>query len=181
MTDKNVEVNQDEVANETQPNEVKPTESEQTISKTRFDKLATDHANLKKQLRAGMSDAERLQAERDELAEQLRIANLDKQKESLSFSLTAKGLTEEDAKKHAELLIDGDYSTAINGIIGAKDARITELQKEVDKLRLQTVTKPSGATSEEGVITKEKYRSMTIDQKIALKHSDPALYEQLAK
>lgn len=148
------------------------------ISKTRFDEVASEAANYKKQLRASMSEAEAkaaeeaekmaaIVAERDQLREKMAIAESSKK-------LLAIGYDEKLATEVATALYKGDAEAVI-----AAQAKFVDAQKKsaVADYVKGTPTPPAGNT--EKVVTKTEFRNMSLDEQNKLYETNPALYKEL--
>lgn len=148
------------------------------IEKSVFDKLSSDYAALKKTLKERETDDEKFareQAEKDD-----RIAELERNqnKSILEKGFMKSGITDKDAEKISEAILSGDMNKISTEISRVFTDSTTNLQKEIDALKLTQIDKPGGS-NEDKQVTLEEYSKMTIDEKIALKNSDPDLFKEL--
>jgi hypothetical protein len=149
------------------------------ISKDHFDKVASEAADYKKQLRAKMSEAEAKEkdeaekyaaivAERDQLREEKAIAENAK-------GLIAIGYDEGLATEVAKALYNGDAATVIKA-----QAKFVEAQKKVaisDAVKGTPVPPASGAS--DTVMTKEAFRKMTPAERYEYSQKNPEEYKNI--
>lgn len=155
-----------------------PTPPEETVSKAMYDSLATKYAQAKKDLKAKQTDEEKaLEAQRlkDEELEELRA---EKKKSTIINGLLKQGIADEDSSSIAEAILDGDVDKITKAITNMHKNATTDFQKQIDELKVTSIDTPNGSTQ-----TKEKtvedYSKMTLDERIALKNSNPDLFKTL--
>ena len=149
------------------------------VSKELFDKSASEIANYKKQLRANMSeaeqkalaDAEEKKALKDEL-EQLRA---EKTIAENSKGLVAIGYDEKTANEVATAFMNGDFNTVIQA-----QAKFVDAQKKavIANAVKDTPTPPNGNENDE-VMTKEKLKSMTPNERFEFSQKHPDEYKKI--
>ena len=149
------------------------------ISKDHFDKVASEAADYKKQLRAKMSEAEA--KEKDEAEKYAAIvAERDQLKEEKAIAENAKGLIaigydESLATEVAKALYNGDAATVIKA-----QAKFVETQKKVaisDAVK-GTPVPPASGTSDT-VMTKEAFRKMTPAERFEFSQKNPEEYKNI--
>lgn len=149
------------------------------ISKDHFDKVASEAADYKKQLRAKMSEAEA--KEKDEAEKYAAIvAERDQLKEEKAIAENAKGLIaigydESLATEVAKALYNGDAATVIKA-----QAKFVEAQKKVaisDAVKGTPVPPASGAS--DTAMTKEAFRKMTPAERYEYSQKNPEEYKNI--
>lgn len=99
-------------AQKTDPAPAAPKTSEKTIAKSQFDKLASELAAAKKQLRAKMSEDEQKeldrQQEQENMKQELEALRKEKTLSSHKASLLSLGYDEQLASDTADALVEGD-------------------------------------------------------------------------
>ena len=149
------------------------------ISKDHFDKVASEAADYKKQLRAKMSEAEA--KEKDEAEKYAAIvAERDQLKEEKAIAENAKGLIaigydESFATEVAKALYNGDAATVIKA-----QAKFVEAQKKVaiSEAVKGTPVPPASGTSDT-VITKEALRKMSPAERFEFSQKNPEEYKNI--
>lgn len=153
-------------------------EEEKTISKKKYDKLASELAVLKKELRNKNTDEEnaRLDAE----AKEEKIKELEKEvtKNKVAASLSKSGFDEKEIDEIVEAITENDTDALIVAVASSRKNVVDKLQKEIDTLKLSNVDTPNGGSVGKNGDYKD-YKNMTIDEKIALKNSNPEMFKQL--
>lgn len=156
--------------------------AEETISKAVYDKkvneLNTKLKDANQKLQDRLTEDEKRAEEQKKKDKELEELRDYKRASTIREGLLAQGMSKESADKITESIIKGDVNE-ISNVIGTEfKASTSTLQKEIDTLKLTGVEKPAGGSSNDE-ITAEQFRKMTIDQKIALKNSNPDLYKSL--
>ena len=151
------------------------------ISKEHFDRVASEAANYKKQLRANMTEAEqKAAAEAEKYAEV--VAERDKLKAEKAIAENAKGLVaigydDALATEVATALHNGDSVTVIKAM-----GKFVESQKKAvlaDAVK-DTPTPPVG--NEGGkTLTKTEFSKMSLDEQMEVYKNTPDLYNELTK
>lgn len=150
------------------------------ISKKRFDEVASEAANYKKQLRASMSEAEAkaaeeaekyaaIVAERDLLKEEKTIAESTKK-------LMAIGYDDKLATEVATALYKGDTEAVI-----AAQAKFVDVQKKsaVADYVKGTPTPPASGSNEGVGMTKEALRKMSPMERLEFSQKNPEEYRRI--
>ena len=147
--------------------------------KKRFDEVASEAANYKKQLRANMSEAEqKAAADAEELA---RVLEENKQlKSEKAIAENAKGLVaigydESLATEVATALYHGDSDTVIRAQAKFVDAQKKAVIAEAVKNTPVPPTSGSGGVE----MTKEQLRKMTPIQRFEFSQKHPDVYKQI--
>lgn len=149
------------------------------ISKKRFDEVASEAANFKKQLRASMSEAEqkaaaeaeekeKLLSERDELNEKLKIIETSKQYMALGYD-------EENATRAATALLKGDISAVLKSHADFVDEQKKNVLAEAMK---NNAVPPAGNTSSP-TVTLENLRKMSMSDRLKFSKDNPEEYNRL--
>ena len=151
------------------------------ISKKRFDEVASEAANYKKQLRASMSEAEAkaaekaeefaaIVAERDQLKEKMAIAESSKR-------LIAIGYDDKLATEVATALYKGDAEAVI-----AAQAKFVDAQKKsVIADAVKNTPKPPVDNNGGKTLTKAEFSKMTLAEQLEVYNKTPELYNELTK
>lgn len=155
---------------------------EETVSKALFDKKTKELAELKRQLKAKQTDEEKaleIQKEKDTELEELRTF---KQRSTLENSLLTNGIDKDEVKNLADTILSGDVEKIGKVIGGVFSKGNKALQTEIEELKMTGIDKPSGSDGDgDKEITLEDFKKMTIDERIALKNSNPELFKQFKK
>ncbi len=149
------------------------------VSKELYDKAASDTANYKKQLRASMSeaeqkalaDAEEKKALKDEL-EQLRA---EKTIAENSKGLVAIGYDEKTANEVATAFMNGDF----NSVIQAQAKFVDAQKKSVIASAVKDTPPPPIGNEAEVVMTKEKLKAMTPNERFEFSQKNPEEYKKI--
>lgn len=113
-------------------NLVDPSKLPESVSKAAFDKVSSDLAAAKKQLKAKMTDSEQKDAAQRAAAEELE--NLKKENATLKYkeSFLANGYDAESANKLAEAFANGDMK---------EFSKVSKAYMEAKKKEIETATK----------------------------------------
>lgn len=151
-----------------------------TVPKDQYDKLASEFAGLKKQIKAKESEEEtkaREQAEKDEkINELLQYKN----KSILEKGLMTSGIDSKSVESISEAVLSGDMAKISKAFGDVYSKGMSELKKENEALKLSQIATPDGSTSNKEV-SLEDFKKMTLDEKIMLKNSNPELFSTLKK
>ncbi len=148
--------------------------------KRRFDEVASEAANFKKQLRANMSEAEAKAA-----ADAERYANMEAELEKLkadkAIAENAKGLIsigydEALATEVATALYKGDAATVIKAQAKFVDAQKKAVLAEAVK---ETPAPPASWSANDAIMTKEKFREMTPMERFEFSQKNPEEYKKI--
>ena len=149
--------------------------------KKRFDEVASEAANYKKQLRANMSEAEAKAA-----ADAEKYANMEAELEQLkadkAIAENAKGLVaigydEKLATEVATALYNGDSETVIKA-----QAKFVDAQKKAVLADAVKGTPVPPAGNEGGkALTKAEFSKMSLAEQMAVYEKTPDLYNELTK
>ena len=161
--------------------ETTPT-SVQTEDKKLIDKYTKEISRLKNELKNRQTAEEQaLEAQKEKDDELNELRNYRRQSE-LAANLREKGIPSAEVDGIAKAILEGDVSVIAEAVGGTYTRGTDALNKEIANLRLQSTETPAGgSTSGVKNPTIEDFKSMTMDEKIALKHSNPTLYETLRK
>lgn len=148
------------------------------VSKSTFDKAASEVASYKKQLREKMTEDEMKKAqEAEERAKLLaRVEELEKEKTVNGYLNTylTMGYDEKLARASAEAMANGDMNTVFEN--QKKHAEIREKALRTELLQ-QTPQPPSGEPDKG--MTLEKFRSMTLAEKARFAQENPEIYKDI--
>lgn len=152
------------------------------IKKDRFDKVTSEVADLKKQLREKMSEAEQAEADRatkeqekDELLNKLL-------KEKTVSETTAKflgiGYDEGLAKETAEAFVSGD-----NNKVFANQQKFLEIQKKKweEKTLDKTPEPPAGGKETGGTMTRERLLKLGLNERQKFATENPSEFQKLTQ
>ncbi|MEG2603146.1 MAG: hypothetical protein RSA23_09730, partial [Carnobacterium sp.] len=111
---------------------------------------------------------------------ELQLLRDENKKTKMIAGLTKSGIDEKSIAKISDMAINADtdgLAQAINEAISLKNA---ELSKELEKLKLESTKRPNGGdNSGDKDFTKEDFKKMTLDEKMALKEKDEKKYYSL--
>jgi hypothetical protein len=155
-----------------------PTTTPETVSKAMYDKLATQYAEAKKQLKAKQTDDEKALEEQRSKDEELEELRAEKKRSTIINGLLKQGIQDEDTTKIAEAILSGDVDKITSTIANMYKNSTTDLQKQIDELKVTGIDTPSGSTQAKEK-TVEDYSKMTLDERIELKNSNPDLFKTL--
>lgn len=159
-------------------NNVITPQAESTVPKAHYDKLASELAGLKKQIKAKESEEEtkaREQAEKDEKINDLLQY---KNRSILEKGLMTSGIDSKTVEAISEAVLSGDMEKIAKVFGDAYSKSVSELKKENDALRLVQIDVPNGGTNSKET-TLEDFKKMTVDEQISLKNSNPELFATL--
>lgn len=156
--------------------------AEETVSKAMYDKAAGEIARLKKELRGKMTaeeQAKRAQEEKDEEIKELKEFKL----KSELVSGLSEAFGKDVSAKIADSYLSGDANKFAEALSKAFKDSTQALNDEISQLKLKGMDKPGAGSNggEGGTITKEQFAKMNIDERIALKISNPELFAQFMK
>ena len=147
--------------------------------KKRFDEVASEAANYKKQLRANMSEAEqKAAADAEELARVIEENKLLKSEKAIAENakgLIAIGYDESLATEVATALYNGDSDTVIKA-----QAKFVEAQKKaVLAEAVKNTPVPPAASTSGTEMTKEALRKMSPIERFEFAQKNPEQYKQI--
>ena len=150
------------------------------ISKEHFDRVASEAASYKKQLKAKMTEDEQKAAEDAEKWEAMLAENkqlkADKAISESSKKLIAMGYDEELASTVATALYDGDTETVLKA-----QAKFIEAQKKavLAEAVKETPTPPATAGNADTPVTKETLRQMSPLERFEFSQKNPEEYAKI--
>ena len=152
------------------------------IKKDTFDKTASELAQVKKDLKARMTEEEvKAQAAAEELAKYKTEADTLRREKNIANNkaqFISAGFDEALAQETAEALENGDFATVFKN-----QKTVIENVKKIAKgeAMAQTPT-PAGKADEGGkTITKEQFNSMSMAERTELYKTNRELYDELSK
>lgn len=158
----------------------KPDNSAYDNLKKRFDEVASEAANFKKQLRANMSEAEaKAAADAEKYANmeaELEQLKADKAKAEYAKGLVAIGYDESLATEVANALYNGDAATVIKAQAKFVDAQKKAVLAEAVK---ETPAPPASWNENDAIMTKEKLREMSPAQRLDFSQKHPEEYKKI--
>ena len=110
-----------------------PTTAPETVSKAMYDKLATQYAEAKKQLKAKQTDDEKELEEQRLKDEELEELRAEKKKSTIINGLLKQGIADEDSTKIAIAVLSGDVDEITKAITNMHKNSTTDLQKQIDE------------------------------------------------
>lgn len=147
--------------------------------KKRLDEVASEAANYKKQLRATLTEAEQkaLAEAEEKKALQDRVAVLEGEKAIAEHSkgLVAIGYDEKTATEVATALMNGDFATVIKAQATFVDAQ----KKAVIAEKVKETPIPPVGNGNETVMTKEKLKAMTPNERFEFSQKNPEEYKKI--
>lgn len=148
------------------------------IEKKQFDRVASDLASLKKQLKEKMSEAELAEAERATkeagIIEELENLRKEKSISETTARFLGLGYGEKLAKETAEAFISGE-----NDKVFANQQQFLETQRKTWETEMLNKTPAPPAGKPERPTTKEDFAKMGLAEKQKLASNDPTLYAEL--
>lgn len=149
------------------------------ISKEHFDRVASEAASYKKQLKAKMTEDEQKAAEDAEKWEAMLAENkqlkADKAISESSKKLIAMGYDEELAATVATALYDGDTETVLKAQAKFIEAQKKSILAEAVKNTPTPITGNLGGNT----LTKEQFENMSYSERAKLYEENNELYNQL--
>ena len=147
----------DDPKNDPEPkNDTKPAPKPGYIPKRDFDKLSSDYAALKKQMRSKMSDEEQREAERqaaiEAQEEELKTLRREKALSTHKASFMGLGLDEKLSEEAATALVDGEH----DDLFGALKRYQTGYEKALRAKILAETPKPPAGTDPNGEEAKKQ-------------------------
>lgn len=152
------------------------------VKKDTFDKTASELAQVKKDLKARMTEDEVKKAEADaaltKLKEEVETLRNEKTISENKAQLIAVGYDETLAAETAKAMVEGDLSTVIKN----QSLFIEKVKKDAKGQAMADTPKPAGkATDGSKTITKEQFEKMSLGEMTDLYNSNPDLYNELSK
>lgn len=152
------------------------------IKKDTFDKTASELAQVKKDLKARMTEEEvKAQAAAEELEKYKTEAEALRREKNIANNkaqFISAGFDEALAQETAEALENGDFATVFKN-----QKTVIENVKKVAKGEAMAQTPTPAGKADEGskVITKEQFDKMSLTERQALYQTNPELYKEYAK
>ena len=152
------------------------------VKKDTFDKTASELAQVKKDLKARMSEEEVKKAESEALlAKYKEEAETLKREKTISENkaqLIGIGYDEALAAATAKAMVDGDLATVIKN----QQSVIENVKKVSRGEAMASTTPPAGkATDGNKTVTKDQFDNMSYRERNELFNSNPDLYNELSK
>lgn len=152
------------------------------VKKDTFDKTASELAQVKKDLKARMTEEEIAKAEHEAELNKYKEQALSLQREKNiadnKAQLISIGYTESLAQATAEAMESGDIATVIRNQASVINDKVKIAKGEA----MASTTTPVGKANEgEKTISKEQFDNMTYSERNALYQSNPELYKELSK
>lgn len=148
------------------------------VSKATFDKTASDLAAAKKAIREKQTDEEAKAAEREakfaEIMAEVESLRHEKMVGTYTASYLAMGYDEKLAKATAEAMAKGDTDTVLKNQKIHLEAREKALRTELLKQ-----TPPPAGGSADAVMTKEKLRAMSPQERYQFSVDNPEEYKNI--
>lgn len=159
---------------------------EEQISKALYDKLASEYAKYKKDMkakeRANMTAQELKDAEAEDVRKELETLKKENAKSKAISKLNKIQGNDETIENIAQALVDNDIEIVIDNVLKLVESATSEANKRVETMQLETTRRPSiGDNSSSNQITPKTFKEMTIDERIKLKINNPELYATLSK
>lgn len=149
-------------------------DSEYAKLKVSFDKASKEIADFKKARKESLSEEEQKAEHLRELQEELAALKRESKKSSLQASLLKSGTSADVVEQLSEAFLSGNDEDFANAVGNA----FSSFAKQIEELNLKGIKKPEGSMGSKGV-TKETFKKMTLDERLALKNEDPTTYYAL--
>ena len=146
--------------------------------KQSFDRTSSELSERKKKEKDNMDADERKTLELKELAQQNEQLKADIKKARFFQDMSATGLGEIEAEAMFTAFNEGDSTTLAKTLNEFIQAKTTSLAKELETLKLESMKAPDN-TLGGNVLTKEAFNKMTLDERSALRISQPEVYAKL--
>lgn len=147
-----------------------------------IDKYTKEISRLKTELKNRQTAEEQALEAQKEKDDELNELRAYRRQSELAANLRDKGVPSAEVDGIAKAILGGDVSAIAEAVGGTYTRGTDALNKEIANLKLQSTETPgAGSTSGAKAPTATDFKSMTMDEKIALKHSNPTLYETLRK
>lgn len=158
---------------------------EEQISKALYDKLASEYAKYKKDMkakeRANMTAQELKNAEAEDFRKELETLKKENAKSKAISKLNKIQGNDETIESIAQALVDNDMESVINNVLKLVESATSEANKRVETMQLESTRRPNiGDNSSPTQITVKEFKQMTIDERIKLKVENPELYATLS-
>lgn len=149
------------------------------IPKAQFDKTASELADVKKQLKARMTEEEKKEAERL-AAEQALKEELEKLRKAQALSenkarFLGLGYDEKLALETAQALVDGD----MDKVFANQQIHIENVKKAERAAGVANDPTPPAGGSGETEITKEQFDKMGYTERLKLFNEQPEVYQKM--
>lgn len=164
--------------------ETNSTQQEETISKAQFDKLASEYAKFKRDVkekeRANMTEQQLKEAKAQDTLNELNALKKENAKSKAIGKLNKLQCEGNIIEELASALVDGDVDKAVEGIVGLVTNSTSEINKKLQTALLGSTPRPSTGDNSAKTTTVEDFRKMTIDERINLKATNPDLFATLS-
>lgn len=153
------------------------------IKKSQFDKVASEAAQYKKQLREAMSADEAAKEkeaeERKAMQQQIADLKLERDIDRTTAKYLALGYNAEMAAETAKALLAGDMELVFKNQAAHMETREKALEKSLKAEVLKTVPVPPAGSAAEPTVSQEEFAKMNYAQRNALYRENPELYKEL--
>ena len=151
------------------------------ISKATFDKTASELADMKKQLKAKMSEAEQAEAERAakeaEREELLNKLLKDKTVSESRARFLALGYPDELASEAATALADNDNEK----LFATQKKHIEAMERAIKAELLKNTPAPPAGNPDVASITKKQFDAMSYSERLKVFNEQPELFKQFTE
>lgn len=152
------------------------------IKKEDYDKAASEAADYKKKWKATLSEKEQLEIDevekRKDIEEKLEKLQNEKILSDYKAKFVALGYDEKIASETAQAMLDGDMDKVFASQQKFKKAQEAAIKAELLK---STPTPPAGNGDENGKLSSEKFKAMSLAEKQKLATEDPESYKEFYK
>ena len=156
-----------------------PVDTSGLISKSNFDKVASELAEAKRQLKAKMTEAEQQEAERAtheaEIAAELETLRKDKAMSENKSKFLGLGYSEKLAIDAAKALSENDMEK----LFSVQKSYLEEREKAIKADLLNGTPKPDSNPKGAKTITKEQFAAMGYRERADLYSENKQLYDEL--
>jgi len=149
---------------------------ERDAFKVTSEKNASEAADFKKKLNEKLTDAEKKEAEYQDLVKRNNELIREKSIADYTSQFISLGYSDELAKETAIAQVDGNMTKVFENFKKQKEIREADVQKKL----LERTPKPEDGSKSSG-ITKEDFGKMGYEDRVKLLESNPTLYAELSK
>lgn len=144
-------------------------------------KANSEASNFKKQLQAKQTEEEKKEAERlaefERLSEELNALKRDKSLSDNTAQFLALGYDEKLAQSTAEALVDGNLAKVFEN----QKLFTTNLEKKIKQDIMKSTSKPDQAGAEGVHMTRDKFLTLSLEERIKFSQEHPEDYKELYK
>ena len=146
--------------------------------KESFNRASSEAAEYKRQLKDKMTEQERLEEEKKEKDKLLESLLKEKEVANFTSNFLSVGYSEEEAKKSAEAIANGDFKT----VFGNLKTFIEGIEQSARADVIKSTPKPTGkANGDSPSVTKEQFDKMEYRERVKFAEENPDLFNQYSE